>query len=50
MQAHASLELLDAMARELRQIGNIKLMIDAMAHLQHKQFVASHDSVDRQGE
>ena len=31
------------MVRELRQLGNIELMVDALAHLQHKQQVAEED-------
>ena len=43
LQAHQQLEGLDSMVRELRQLGNIELMVDALAHLQHKQQVAEED-------
>lgn len=37
MQAEQELERLDAMARELSAIGSVRLMVDAIHHLQGKQ-------------
>lgn len=37
LQAEQELERLDAMARELSAIGSVRLMVDAIHHLQGKQ-------------